>query len=87
MGLLLNSFTVSFYFCRAQRRRPSSLGVYLKNLTAADFLLCLSLPVRIAHYASSSATIHLIYCSFGASALFLNMHASIVFMGYIAANR
>ncbi|XP_030599628.1 P2Y purinoceptor 14-like [Archocentrus centrarchus] len=87
VGLVFNSFTMTFYFCQAQQRPSSSLTVYLKNLMAADFLLCLSLPIRIANYASSSATIHLLYCSFGASALFLNMYASILFMGYIAANR
>uniref|UniRef100_A0A3P9C7B3 G-protein coupled receptors family 1 profile domain-containing protein n=1 Tax=Maylandia zebra TaxID=106582 RepID=A0A3P9C7B3_9CICH len=61
--------------------------IYLKNLTAADFLLCLSLPLRITHYASSSVIIRQLYCSFGACAIFLNMYASIIFMGYIAANR
>ncbi|KAM9363746.1 P2Y purinoceptor 14-like [Symphorus nematophorus] len=61
--------------------------VYLKNLAAADFLLCLCLPIRIINYASNSVTIRLVYCNFGASALFLNMYASILFMGYIAANR
>ncbi|XP_005474990.1 P2Y purinoceptor 14 [Oreochromis niloticus] len=87
VGLLLNSFTMKFYFCRAHHRVSSSLTVYLKNLTAADFLLCLSLPIRITNYAIPSVTIHVLYCSIGASALFLNMYASILFMGYIAANR
>lgn len=61
--------------------------VYLKNLAAADFLLCLSLPLRISHYASRSAAIHLLYCNLGASIFYINMYASILFMGYIAANR
>lgn len=78
---------MKFYFCRAHHRVSSSLTVYLKNLTAADFLLCLSLPIRITNYANASVTIHVLYCSIGASALFLNMYASILFMGYIAANR
>uniref|UniRef100_A0A3B4F694 G-protein coupled receptors family 1 profile domain-containing protein n=1 Tax=Pundamilia nyererei TaxID=303518 RepID=A0A3B4F694_9CICH len=87
VGLLLNGFIMKFYCCRAQQQTSSSLMVYLKNLTAADFLLCLSLPLRIAHYASSSPIVQELYCSFGASALYLNMYASIIFMGYIAANR
>uniref|UniRef100_A0A3Q2R3X7 P2Y purinoceptor 14-like n=1 Tax=Fundulus heteroclitus TaxID=8078 RepID=A0A3Q2R3X7_FUNHE len=61
--------------------------IYLKHLTAADSLLCLSLPLRIIHYTSTSLTIHMVYCSFGAPLMFLNMCASILFMGYIAANR
>uniref|UniRef100_A0A3P9C6X3 G-protein coupled receptors family 1 profile domain-containing protein n=1 Tax=Maylandia zebra TaxID=106582 RepID=A0A3P9C6X3_9CICH len=69
------------------QRASSSLKIYLKNLTAADFLLCLFLPLRITHYASSSVIIRQLYCSFGACAIFINMYASIIFMGYIAANR
>ncbi|XP_063325016.1 P2Y purinoceptor 14-like [Pelmatolapia mariae] len=84
VGLLLNCFTMKFYF---QRQTSSSLTVYLKNLTAADFLLCLFLPLRIIHYASTSVTIQRLYSTFGASAIFLNMYASIIFMGYIAVNR
>lgn len=87
VGLLLNSFTMKFYFCRAHHRVSSSLTVYLKNLTAADFLLCLSLPIRITNYASSSTTIHQLHCSIGIPVLYFNMYASILFMGYIAANR
>ncbi|KAL4008697.1 hypothetical protein ACER0C_002549 [Sarotherodon galilaeus] len=87
VGLILNGFIMKFHFCGAQQRTSSSLKIYLKNLTAADFLLCLSLPLRIIHYASSSVIIRQLYCSFGACAIFLNMYASIIFMGYIAANR
>ncbi|KAM9319114.1 P2Y purinoceptor 14-like [Pholidichthys leucotaenia] len=87
VGLILNGLVMKLYFCSSQTQVCSSLMIYLKNLAAADFLLCLSLPLRITNYATSSFTIHLIYCSFGASILYLNMYASILFMGYIAANR
>ncbi|XP_038550210.1 P2Y purinoceptor 14-like [Micropterus salmoides] len=86
VGLLLNGFTLRVYFCRAQQA-SSSVTVYLKNLAAADFLLSLCLPIRIANYASNSVPVRLVYCNFGASAFYLNMYASILFMGYIAANR
>ncbi|XP_068593538.1 P2Y purinoceptor 14-like [Cebidichthys violaceus] len=87
VGLLLNGFIVKFYFCRAQQKASSSITVYLKNLAAADFLLCLCLPIRIAKYASRSLAVKLIHCKFGTAVLFLNIYASIMFMGYIAANR
>ncbi|KAM4742752.1 P2Y purinoceptor 14-like [Anableps anableps] len=87
VGLILNSFTLWFHCHGAHGQVSKSWMIYLKHLTAADFLLCGSLPLRIIHYASSSFTIHLLYCSFGAPFLFLNMAASILFMGYIAANR
>ncbi|KAK9520398.1 hypothetical protein VZT92_020290 [Zoarces viviparus] len=86
VGLLLNGFTLKVYFCRAQQT-SSSVTVYLKNLAAADFLFCLCLPIRITNYASASVSVRRVYCSFGASAFYLNMYASILFMGYIAANR
>ncbi|XP_037619130.1 P2Y purinoceptor 14-like isoform X2 [Sebastes umbrosus] len=87
VGLLLNGFVMKFYFCRAQQKASSSIMIYLKNLAVADFLLCLSLPIRIARYASSSTTIRLLNCNFGTAVLYLNTYTSIMFMGYIAANR
>ncbi|XP_027135719.1 P2Y purinoceptor 14 [Larimichthys crocea] len=87
VGLILNGFTLKVYFCRPQQLTTSSMTIYLKNLAAADFLISLCLPIRIMYYASSSIYIHQVYCSFGAATFFMNMYASIMFMGYIAANR
>ncbi|XP_029570228.1 P2Y purinoceptor 14 isoform X2 [Salmo trutta] len=87
VGLVLNGFTVRVYFCRAQRRQ-SNMTVYLQNLAAADFFLSLCLPLRIANYATHNSTLmRHVYCNFGATAFYLNMYASILFMDYIAANR
>ncbi|KAI3354444.1 hypothetical protein L3Q82_018510, partial [Scortum barcoo] len=85
VGLLLNGFTLKFYFCQAQQK-ASSMTIYLKNLAAADFLISLCLLIRISNY-STSVSAHLVFCNFGTSAFYLNMYASILFMGYIAANR
>ena len=87
VGLVLNSFTMKVYFCSAQQQVSRIMMVYLKNLAVSDFLLCLYLPFRIISYTNSSITFHLVYCTFGASTFYLNMYASILFMGYIAANR
>ncbi|XP_034722399.1 P2Y purinoceptor 14-like [Etheostoma cragini] len=87
VGLILNGFTLKVYFCRAQQQVSSSVTVYLKNLAAADFFISLCLPLRITNYASSSVHVRRVYCNFGASAFYLNMYASILFMGYVAANR
>jgi len=86
VSLVLNCITMRVYFCTNQRVQ-SSVTVYMKNLAAADFFLCLSLPLRIANYASSSDMMRNIYCSFGATAFYINMYASILFMDFIAANR
>ncbi|KAM7398796.1 hypothetical protein PAMP_018106 [Pampus punctatissimus] len=87
VGLVLNGFTLKVYFCCSQQQTSSSVTIYLKNLAAADFLISLCLPIRITNYASSSISVRQVYCNFGASAFYLNMYASILFMGYIAANR
>uniref|UniRef100_A0A3Q1F8P7 P2Y purinoceptor 14-like n=1 Tax=Acanthochromis polyacanthus TaxID=80966 RepID=A0A3Q1F8P7_9TELE len=88
VGLLLNGFTLKVYFCGSQQQQTSScVIIYLKNLVAADFLLSLCLLIKITNYASDSFQVRLVYCNFGASTFYLNMYASILFMGYIAANR
>ncbi|XP_052471992.1 P2Y purinoceptor 14-like [Carassius gibelio] len=86
VSLGLNCITMRVYFCTNQRVQ-SSVTVYMKNLAAADFFLCLCLPLRIAKYANSSDLLRDIYCSFGATAFYINMYASILFMDFIAANR
>uniref|UniRef100_A0A3Q2GN95 Si:ch73-309g22.1 n=1 Tax=Cyprinodon variegatus TaxID=28743 RepID=A0A3Q2GN95_CYPVA len=83
VGLILNCFTLRFH-CRGNRIQVSkSWMIYLKHLTAADFLLCASLPMRIVKFTSSSNNIFVLYCSIGAPLLFVNMSASILFMGFI----
>ncbi|KAM9732788.1 P2Y purinoceptor 14-like [Menidia menidia] len=86
VGLVLNGFTLKVYFWRAAPA-CSSVSVYLQNLAAADFLLSLCLPLRILNYGSGRVLVRQLYCHFGAAAFYLNMYASILFMGYIAANR
>uniref|UniRef100_A0A3B4HC03 G-protein coupled receptors family 1 profile domain-containing protein n=1 Tax=Pundamilia nyererei TaxID=303518 RepID=A0A3B4HC03_9CICH len=80
VGLLLNCFIMKLYF---QQQASSSLMVYLKNLTAADFLLCLFLPLRIVHYARNSVPIQRLYCTFGASAIFLNIEVLLPFSSFL----
>ncbi|XP_062275947.1 P2Y purinoceptor 13-like [Scomber scombrus] len=87
VGVVLNSLTLKVYFCSAQQQVSSIMMVYMRNLAACDFLLCLYLPLRIINYISSSVTFQLVYCNFAVLGLYLNMYASILFMGYIAANR
>ncbi len=84
-SLVLNSITVYVYFCKATNQ--SSITIYMKNLAIADLFVCLCLILRIAKYANKSMEIQRIYCNFGAPASYLNMYTSILFMGYLAANR
>ncbi|KAJ8410650.1 hypothetical protein AAFF_G00186070 [Aldrovandia affinis] len=45
LRLVLNGFTLRVYFCQAWRH--TGVSVYLQYLAAADFLLSLSLPLRM----------------------------------------
>ncbi|XP_030004231.1 P2Y purinoceptor 14-like [Sphaeramia orbicularis] len=86
VGFLLNGFIFKFYLCQRQKLSKIMM-IYLKNLTAADFLLSLSLLFYIIDSASSSMTIRLAYCNFGSAMFYLNMYASMLFMAHIAYNR
>ncbi|RXN22081.1 P2Y purinoceptor 14-like protein [Labeo rohita] len=86
VSLVLNCITMRVYFCTDQQVQ-SSVTVFMKNLVVADFFLCLCLPLRIAAYANNSEIMSNIYCSFGTTAFYINMYASIFFMDFIAANR
>ncbi|KAL2096662.1 hypothetical protein ACEWY4_008810 [Coilia grayii] len=86
VSLVLNGFTLKVYFCQG-KRNITTVTVYLQNLAIADLILSLCLPLRIANYVVGTPAMRQIYCSFGASAFYLNMYASILFMEYIAANR
>lgn len=82
VSLVLNCITMRVYFCTNQRVQ-SSITVYMKNLAAADFFICLSLLLRIVSYANNSEIMFNIYCSFAGATLY----ASILFMDTIAVNR
>ncbi|XP_078057939.1 P2Y purinoceptor 14-like [Mustelus asterias] len=86
-GFILNSLAFWVYFCHIPSN--NSIVVYLKNLVIADFLLVLSLPIKILKDSSSSPTLDLsrIYCNFAACIFYLNIYSSICFLGYIAAIR
>ncbi|XP_066566584.1 P2Y purinoceptor 14 [Amia ocellicauda] len=85
LGLVLNAVTLWVYFCN--KLNSSSVMIYLKNLAIADFLLILSLLLKIINYSTDNMTIRKIYCTIGATLFYLNMYASILFMQYIGANR
>ncbi|XP_077466687.1 P2Y purinoceptor 14-like [Stigmatopora argus] len=92
-GLLLNGLTLRVFLRRGggggNAGSSRCVGIYLKNLAAADFLLTLCLPFRVAKHAAAgpSGLLLRVYCGLGAPAFYLNMYASILFMGHIAGNR
>nr|XP_015216190.1 PREDICTED: P2Y purinoceptor 14-like [Lepisosteus oculatus] len=84
-GIVLNSLTLWVSFCHTHNK--CCVTVYLKNLAIADFLLVLSLPVKIVDYSMDSEGVRKTYCTLVASAFYLNIYASILFMEHIGVNR
>uniref|UniRef100_UPI00398E310D P2Y purinoceptor 14 n=1 Tax=Pristiophorus japonicus TaxID=55135 RepID=UPI00398E310D len=86
VGAILNSLAFWVYFCHIPS--SNSIIVYLKNLVIADFMLVLSLPIRIiGDMYKEVATMRKIYCNFMTCIFYLNIYSSILFLGYIAAIR
>ncbi|NWR96015.1 FFAR3 protein, partial [Furnarius figulus] len=55
VGFPANVFTFTTLVCKTRRRRPSPGDVLLLNLTAADLLLLLFLPFKMAEAAAGMA--------------------------------
>ncbi|XP_072428152.1 P2Y purinoceptor 14-like [Chiloscyllium punctatum] len=86
VGIILNSLAFWVYFCHVPN--SNSIIIYLKNLVIADFLLVLSLPIKIVGGNQvGSAALRKIYCNFTSCIFYLNLYSSILFLGYIAATR
>ncbi|XP_067850703.1 P2Y purinoceptor 14-like [Heptranchias perlo] len=86
VGIILNSLAFWVYFCHIPSR--NGIIVYLKNLVIADFLLVLSLLMRIIGDSKvDSPVLRKIYCNFVTCVFYLNLYSSIFFLGYIAATR
>ncbi|XP_060690005.1 P2Y purinoceptor 14 [Hemiscyllium ocellatum] len=86
VGIILNSLAFWVYFCHVPN--SNSIIIYLKNLVIADFLLVLTLPMRIVgENQVGSAVLRKTYCSFTTCIFYLNLYSSILFLGYIAATR
>ncbi|XP_041032198.1 P2Y purinoceptor 14 [Carcharodon carcharias] len=86
VGIILNSLAFWVYFCHVPN--SNSIIIYLKNLVVADFLLVLSLPIKIiGGNKVSSITLRKTYCNFVTCIFYLNMYSSILFLGYVAATR
>uniref|UniRef100_A0A3P9BSI1 Zgc:172079 n=1 Tax=Maylandia zebra TaxID=106582 RepID=A0A3P9BSI1_9CICH len=84
VGLTLNVIALVFFFCQIKSRSPTV--VYMTNLTVADFLLILTLPVRI-YYHLGLEGIPLVLCDCLGLILKANMYGSILFLACICFDR
>lgn len=84
VGLTLNVIALVFFFCQIKSRSPTV--VYMTNLTMADFLLILTLPVRICYHLGLKG-IPPVLCDCLGLILKANMYGSILFLACICFDR
>ncbi|XP_067904088.1 G protein-coupled receptor 34 like [Heterodontus francisci] len=86
IGLLGNVSALWVFFFN--QRKPTSISIYMKHLAMADLLLLLCLPFRIAyHIGQYNWMVKCYFCKIIGAFFYINMYASIVFLGLISLNR
>ncbi|XP_043926493.1 probable G-protein coupled receptor 171 [Protopterus annectens] len=64
------------------------MNIYLINLLTADFLLTLALPFKIAvDLGIAPWTLKIFHCQVTACLIYINMYASIIFLGFVSMDR
>ncbi|XP_072111070.1 G-protein coupled receptor 171 [Mobula birostris] len=71
-----------------QRKSKKSLNIYLINLLTADFLLSLALPFKIVvDLGIAPWGMQIFHCQVTACLMYINMYASIIFLGFVSIDR
>ncbi|XP_051874675.1 G-protein coupled receptor 171 [Pristis pectinata] len=71
-----------------QRKAKKCLNIYLINLLTADFLLSLALPFKIAvDLGIAPWSLKIFHCQVTACLMYINMYASIIFLGFVSIDR
>ncbi|CAN8190309.1 unnamed protein product [Coccothraustes coccothraustes] len=85
-GIIGSSFALWAFTQKDQKQKPMS--IYLLNLLTADFLLTLTLPVKIiVDLGIASWSLRIFHCQVTACFIYLNMYLSITFLGLVSVDR
>ncbi|NWI86244.1 GP171 protein, partial [Pitta sordida] len=86
MGFIGSCFALWAFTQKDQKQK--SLSIYLINLLTADFLLTLTLPVKIiVDLGIASWNLRIFHCQVTACCIYLNMYLSIIFLGFVSMDR
>ncbi|XP_057887340.1 G-protein coupled receptor 171 [Melospiza georgiana] len=86
MGIIGSCFALWAFTQKEQKQK--CMSIYLINLLIADFLLTLTLPVKIiVDLGIASWSLRIFHCQVTACFIYLNMYLSIVFLGFVSMDR
>ncbi|NXO28560.1 GP171 protein, partial [Cisticola juncidis] len=86
VGMIGSCFALWAFTQKDQKEK--CVSVYLINLLTADFLLTLTLPVKIiVDLGIASWNLRIFHCQVTACFIYLNMYLSIVFLGFVSMDR
>lgn len=86
VGIIGSCFALWAFTQKDQKKK--CMSIYLINLLTADFLLTLSLPVKIiVDLGIASWNLRIFHCQVTACLIYLNMYLSIIFLGFVSMDR
>ncbi|CAL8362788.1 unnamed protein product [Merluccius merluccius] len=84
-ALVLNSLAAWIFFTIPS---TSTFVVYLKNVVVADFLMTLTIPIKVLSDAGiGSWQLRVVYCRYSAVLFYTTMYISIILLGLISLDR
>ncbi|XP_021400590.2 G-protein coupled receptor 171 [Lonchura striata] len=86
LGIIGSCFALWAFTQKDQKQK--CMSIYLINLLTADFLLTLTLPVKIiVDLGIASWNLRIFHCQVTACFIYLNMYLSIIFLGLVSMDR
>ncbi|RLV94208.1 hypothetical protein DV515_00013223 [Chloebia gouldiae] len=86
VGIIGSCFALWAFTQKDQKQK--CMSIYLINLLTADFLLTLTLPVKIiVDLGIASWNLRIFHCQVTACFIYLNMYLSITFLGLVSMDR
>ncbi|XP_010395761.1 probable G-protein coupled receptor 171 [Corvus cornix cornix] len=86
MGIIGSCFALWAFTQKDKKQK--CMSIYLINLLTADFLLTLTLPVKITvDLGIASWNLRIFHCQVTACFIYLNMYLSIIFLGFVSMDR
>ncbi|KAK6474176.1 platelet-activating factor receptor-like [Huso huso] len=88
VGLVANCYVLWLFTHVYKMKRMSAIKIYMINLTVADLLFIMTLPLWIIYYhQNGNWTLNPFLCNLSGSLFFVNTYCSIAFLAVISFNR